>query len=56
VMECRDFFGIRRERASVMCDASLSLIRWTARQGLLGETESAKAQNQMAQLMKKIGF
>lgn len=55
-LECRDLLGINRERAGVMCDACLSLIRWTGRQGLLTEKESTKAGNQMTQMMKHLEF
>ncbi len=54
LIECRELLGINHERANVMCDAFLSLIRWTGRQGLLTEAESAKAESQLAKLTKHI--
>lgn len=53
-IECRELLGINYERASVMCDAFLSLIRWTGRQALLTQAESAKAESQLATLAKHI--
>lgn len=54
LIECRDMLDLNRERAGIMCYAFLSLIRWTGRQGLLTEIERAKAENELAPLMKQI--
>jgi hypothetical protein len=53
-IECGDVLGINPERARIMLDACVALIRWTGRRGLLAETDAAKAEKFMVTLMKKI--
>jgi hypothetical protein len=51
--ECRDLLGINLDRARIMLDACVALIRWTGRHGLLAEADAAKAEKDMARLMGK---
>lgn len=53
-IECGSLFGIKQQRALIMLDACVALIRWTGRRGLLAETDAAKAEEFMVTLMKKI--
>lgn len=43
------------ERAFIMLDACVALTRWASRQGLLADKETANAEKDLAQLLKKIG-
>lgn len=54
--ECSSMFGINCERASIMLDASVTLIRWARRQGLIDEKTGVKAEKDIIQLMAKVGF
>jgi hypothetical protein len=55
IRECSDLFGVNLDRAHVMLDACVSLVRWTGRRGILAEKEHVKAEKEMAQLLKLIG-
>ena len=54
VIECGSFFGVNQDRARIMLDASVALIRWTSRQGWLAGADAADYEKSMETLMKKI--
>ena len=54
VIECGSFFGVNQDRARIMLDASIALIRWTSRQGWLAGADAADYEKSMETLMKKI--
>jgi len=53
--ECSALFGIKRERAAIMLDACVTLIRWTGRRALFSEKETAIAETSIAKLITQIG-
>ena len=53
--ECGDILGVNLERAFIMLDACVALTRWASRQGLLDDKETANAEKDLAQFLKKIG-
>lgn len=54
LIECSDVLGINPERARIMLDACVVMIRWSGRRGLLAGTDAANAEKSMATLMRKI--